>query len=773
MKFSDGIWMTREGFSIISPSHVFETENKQNQLMLLVAPRKIDQRGSQMDTPIFTVKFTSPLEDVICVRISHFEGDRMNGPNFEINKNSQVETQINDSLKEVILKSGELSVRVQKEGLFSFEFFNKDELLTRSTPKSIGYVNSKESTYLKEELDIAVGECIYGLGERFTSFVKNGQTVEIWNNDGGTNTDQAYKNIPLYLTNKGYGVLVNHPEKVSFEVGSEKVSKVQFSVPGEYLEYFIINGPSLKNVLERYTTLTGKPSLPPAWSFGLWLSTSFTTNYDEDTVNTFIDGMKARDLPLQVFHFDCFWMKSMNWCDFEWDKNVFPEPQNMLNRLKNRGLKISLWINPYISQFSRLFQEGVEEGYFIKRKDGSVWRTDKWQPGMAIVDFTNPKACQWYSNHLITLLDMGVDSFKTDFGERIPTEDIVYYDGSDTYKMHNYYSYLYNKVVFEVLENRLGKGQAVLYARTATVGSQKFPIHWGGDCFSTFEAMAESLRGGLSLSLSGFGFWSHDIGGFGSTSTADVYKRWTAFGLLSTHSRLHGNHSYRVPWIFDEEAVEVMRFFTNWKCKLMPYLYRAAIETSVFGVPLLRPMILEFMEDPACNYLDQQYMLGDNLLIAPIMREDGKVKFYLPYGNWTHLFTGEKIAGGRWVEQEYDYMGLPLYVRPNTILPIGSSDCRTEYNYADKVELHVFELEELSDITSVISTSINETSLTISLKRNYNKIEIHVASKYDTWSIILREINSFKEIKNALWERTPLGLRIAPLDPNHIIELII
>src|SRR5690606_30447311 len=263
----------------------------------------------------------------------------------------------------------------------------------------------------------------------------------------------------------------------------------------------------------------------------------------------------------------------------------------------------------------------------------------KWQPGMGIVDFTNPAACEWFAGHLHRLVDMGVDSFKTDFGERIPT-DVVYFDGSDPDKMHNYYTFLYNKLVFDVLKDRLGKGEATLFARSATAGGQQFPVHWGGDCDSTYEAMAESLRGGLSLGLSGFGFWSHDIGGFESTAPADLYKRWVAFGLLSSHSRLHGSHSYRVPWIYDEEAVDVLRLFTKLKCRLMPYLYTTASEAASKGIPMMRAMLLEFPDDPACEYLDRQYMLGESLLVAPVFREDGQVSFYLPAGTWTHLLTG-------------------------------------------------------------------------------------------------------------------------------------
>jgi len=375
-------------------------------------------------------------------------------------------------------------------------------------------------------------ETVYGLGERFTPFVKNGQTVDMWNADGGTCSEQAYKNVPFYLTSGGYGVFVNHPEDVSFEIASEVVSRAQFSVRGESLDYFIIGGDGAKDVLERYTFLTGRPALPPAWSFGLWLSTSFTTNYDEETVMSFVNGMKERDIPLSVFHFDCFWMRAFRWCDFTWDHRVFPDPEGMLRRLKEKGLRVCVWINPYIGQESPLFREGDEHGYLVRNQRGDVWQTDHWQSGLAIVDFTNPGARTWYASKLDTLLTMGVDCFKTDFGE-LPPQDAVYFDGSDASKMHNYYSYLYNQTVTETVAKHRGKEDTVVFARSATAGGQQFPVHWGGDCSATYASMAETLRGGLSLGLSGFGFWSHDISGFESTATPDLYKRWAAFGLLS------------------------------------------------------------------------------------------------------------------------------------------------------------------------------------------------------------------------------------------------
>ncbi|HTJ95591.1 MAG TPA: alpha-xylosidase, partial [Pararobbsia sp.] len=434
-----------------------------------------------------------------------------------------------------------------------------------------------------------------------------------------------------------------------------------------------------------------RASLPPAWSFGLWLTTSFTTNYDEATVNRFIDGMRERDLPLHVFHFDCFWMRAFHWCDFEWNPETFPDPEGMLRRLKDKGLHICVWINPYIAQPSPLFAEGVAKGYLLKRADGSIWQWDKWQPGQAIVDFTNPAATEWYAGHLRRLLAMGVDSFKTDFGERIPT-DVVYHDGSDPQRMHNYYAFLYNKVVHDVLANVRGKDDAVLFARAAAAGSQQFPVHWGGDSNSTYESMAESLRGGLSLGLSGFGFWSHDIGGFENTAPAHIYKRWCAFGLLSSHSRLHGSKSYRVPWLFDDEAVDVLRHFTQWKSRLMPYLYDQASLAARDGTPLMRAMMLEYPHDRSCDYLDRQYMLGSSVLVAPVFSEAGGVDVYLPAGRWTHLFTGEEVAGGTWRREQHGFMSLPIYVRPDTLLAVGADASKPDYDYADGVDLRLYAL---------------------------------------------------------------------------------
>ncbi|HAU84448.1 MAG TPA: alpha-xylosidase, partial [Lachnospiraceae bacterium] len=341
------------------------------------------------------------------------------------------------------------------------------------------------------------------------------------------------------------------------------------------------------------------------------------------------------------------------------------------------------------------------------------------------VDFTNPAACEWYAGKLEKLLDMGVDCFKTDFGERIPT-DCVYYDGSDPVKMHNYYTYLYNKTVYDLIARKKGKEEAVLFARSATVGGQKFPVHWGGDCWSDYESMEESLRGGLSLTMSGFGYWSHDIGGFENTSTPDVYKRWCAFGLLSSHSRLHGSTSYRVPWAYDEEAVDVVRYFTKLKARLMPYLYRNAIETSKTGVPMMRSMVLEFTQDKNCAHLDKQYMFGDSLLVAPIFNEESIAEYYLPEGKWTNFLTGEEREGGKWYSEKHGYLSIPLYAREGSIIALGASDNGPVYDYAKDVNYQVFHLSSISEKTCAVYNTNNQIESELFIQKEDNTYKLKV-----------------------------------------------
>jgi alpha-D-xyloside xylohydrolase len=689
MKFTDGFWLKRAGLRVLHPAHLRDTSQDGATLTAYAPAKKVNSRSDTLDAPIITIECSAPASDVIRVSIGHFLGGVRKGPNFALSHEEHEVT-----VDEQSLTSGALTARFRTGEEWGLDFLAEGKRLTGSGWKGMGIVDTDDgSHFVHEQLDLGVGEAVYGLGERFGPFVKNGQSIDIWNEDGGTSSEQAYKNVPFYFTNKGYGVLVDHPGRVSFEVASEMVSRTQFSVAGQTLSYLVIYGPTPADILRKYTALTGRPALPPAWSFGLWLTTSFTTPYDEETVTEFVDGMASRDLPLSVFHFDTFWMREFHWCDFEWDPQIFPDPPGMLKRLHDRGLRTCLWINPYIAQRSSMFEEGRRNGFLVTYANGDVWQWDRWQAGMGLVDFTNPAAREWYAGKLRALVDMGVDAFKSDFGERIPT-DVVWHDGSDPERMHNYYTQIYNQVVFDVLKEARGEGEAVLFARSATVGGQQFPVHWGGDNSATYESMAESLRGGLSLMSSGFGFWSHDIGGFEGRPDPAVFKRWIAFGLLSSHSRLHGNHSYRVPWLFDEESVEVLRKFTHLKYRLMPYLLGAAREAHLSGLPVMRPMIVGFPGDPAVTHIDRQYLLGGDLLVAPVLSEAGEVTYYVPAGKWTRFENQEIVEGPGWVTETHGFDSAPLLVRPGAVLPIGNRTDRPDYDHADGVTLRLYEPAE-------------------------------------------------------------------------------
>lgn len=755
MKFTDGYWMVKKGIEPMYAVEYFSHEFDGNKLTIYVPGRHITDRGACLNQGMLTVELESPVEDVIKVSITHFAGANDRLPYVNVKKDHPHVT-VQEEENSISFMSGHTRAVIDKrEEAWKITFFSGERKLTDTGYRNMAYMldtrnNEKGEGYVTEQLAIDVDETIYGFGERFTPFVKNGQTIDMWNEDGGTSSEISYKNIPFYFTNKGYGVLVDDEGDVSFEVGSEKVERVQFSVRDERMSYYLINGDTPKGTIQKYTELTGRPALPPAWSFGLWLSTSFTTSYDEKTTSKFIQGMKDRSIPLQVFHFDCYWMEAFEWCNFTWDKQTFPDPEKMLKRYHEKGLKICVWINPYIAQKSKLFAEGKENGYFLKKKDGSIWQTDLWQAGMAIVDFTNPDAVKWYKEKLERLLDMGVDCFKTDFGERIPVKDIVYYDHSDPVKMHNYYTYLYNEAVFELLKEKRGEGEAVLFARSATAGGQKFPVHWGGDCSASYPSMAESLRGGLSLACSGFGFWSHDIGGFENTAPADVYKRWCAFGLLSSHSRLHGSTSYRVPWAFDDEACDVLKKFVNLKCRLMPYLYQQAVEAHEKGTPVMRPMVVEFPEDRNCAYLDKQYMLGDSLLAAPVFKANGEVEYYLPKGRWVHLLDHRCLEGEKWRKERYDYFSLPLFVRPDSIIVVGKCMKNTVYDYTDHIVIYIASLTDQAEIKREIVDVHGNKKAVITVTRKENKIFIrteHLKGKTWDYKILDEEQKDFEVVK--------------------------
>jgi len=440
MRFGDGAWRMLEDVSPTYPARVDGDRIEDTSLLLHVSSRLEEARWATLEGHMFTVRITAPALNVFRIRVTHHKGRKARAPQFGTTDN-ELRLSVIETAEQITVQNGDAQLVItRKPWSLSLVDTATGQVITSSPFKALGLMDKQgHGLFCREQLTLSVGEQVYGLGERFSAFTRNGQNVDMWNSDCGTCSDKGYKDVPFFMTSRGWGVLVNDPGRVSFEIGTEQVTRAQFGVPGEDLDYFLILGPTPKQVLTRLGEITGRPALPPAWSFGLWLTTSFTTDYDEATVMSFVDGMKARNLPLHVFHFDCFWMKGNHWVNLEWDPAVFPDPASMLKRMKERGLHVCVWINPYIGERSHLFDEGLAGGYLLKRPNGDVYQRHMWQAGMAYIDFTNPAAVAWYKAKLRALLDMGVDCFKTDFGEEIPT-DVHYFDGADPVKMHNYYT---------------------------------------------------------------------------------------------------------------------------------------------------------------------------------------------------------------------------------------------------------------------------------------------------------------------------------------------
>ncbi|KKY25871.1 putative glycoside hydrolase family 31 protein [Diplodia seriata] len=686
MKFRDGMWLAAADKHVQYAEDIYTVTPRDNKALNLLCPtRHIRSRGDTLNLSTINVEIEAQFDGVISIEATHFSGAQRRGPNFDLYPDGRPalgKTNISKGEKGTTLTSGALSATVGPDPqAFDIRFHATDgsKELTQLLNRSVGLAYSPQTSnpkqvedmrnlqhYVFTQHELGVGESIHGLGERFGAWNKVGQAVELWNEDGGTSSDQAYKNISFYLSSKGYGIFIDTPDRVSLEIGSERCCRLQTSVEGQRLKWYIIYGPSgPKEVLTKYSILTGKPGKLPAWSFGLWLSTSFTTDYNEKTVTHFLEEMHSREVPVETFHFDCFWLRAFHWCDFVFSSEHFPDPAGQIRRMKESKLanKVCVWINPYLGQASPVFQYAAERGYLLKRKNGDVWQWDLWQTGMGIVDITNPEAREWYVGCLKQLFDLGIDTIKTDFGERIPATDVQWHDETvDPGRMHNYYAFWYNKMVYEALQDRYGKDQAVLFARAATAGTQRFPLCWGGDCESTPAALAESVRGGLSIGLSGFSFWSCDIGGFEGNPPP----------------RLHGSNSYRVPWLIDSgaagegSATSVLRTFVRLKRRLMPYLYAQGEVSRRNGWPLsLRAMCLEFPSDPSSWFLDRQFMVGDSLLAAPVFSEDGEVEFYLPAGRWTSWWDGSVVEGPGWRREQHGFETLPLYVREGAVLVLG------------------------------------------------------------------------------------------------------
>ena len=527
-----------------------------------------------------------------------------------------------------------------------------------------------------ECFSLAPEEHLFGLGQHYGPLDKRGQRHVAWSRDPyGTNTtDITYHNTPFFMSSRGYGIFVNQTSRSVYELGLPSAETGAFRVEDPYLDYFLIYRPGPKDILARYTDLTGRAPVPPLWSFGVWMSRCRYENRPQ--VEDVVKRLRELNIPLDVAHLDPLWMKGrkdriLDGCDFVWDDEAFPDQKGFIQWLAERGVKLSLWENPYVYRDGAMYREGLRRGYFVRLPDGTP--APCLENGDAvIVDFTNPRAYRWWQGKHVPHLRMGVATFKTDYGEGVP-EEAVFSDGRSGLQMHNLYPLLYNRAVFEVTQRE--RGEAIVFGRSGYAGSQRYPINWMGDSQCTWNGMAGALRGGLSLGLSGVAFWSHDIGGFVNPDNYQLphptlYIRWAQWGLLSSHTRFHGVGP-REPWYFGEKAVEVVREFARLRYRLLPYLYALAHEAHETGLPVARPLWLEYPHDPHSPYVDRQYLLGPYLLVAPVFNEEGRCNVYLPPGRWYDWWDGTVVEGPRYLELSVPIERLPLFVRGDSLLPLA------------------------------------------------------------------------------------------------------
>ena len=546
-----------------------------------------------------------------------------------------------------------------------------------------------------DALFLAPDEHIYGLGEKFVPPDRRGQRIESWNfNTWGATNERAYKNVPFFVSTRGYGVFLNTTFGARWDVGSGATSSIstQIETDDDRLDLFLIHGPRIGDVLERYTALTGRPPVPPRWSFGFWQSKWGYRSWEEvwEVVRT------ARELrvPLDVVHLDPYWQRERMYADLVWDEERFPDPAGNIARLRERGVRICLWVQPWIPEQSEVFADGLEHGAFATRGDGGVYFYSPTIPGhppnrCGIVDFTSPSGREWYIRKLLGLIEQGVSAFKSDFGEAIP-EDAVFANGMRGRQMHNQYPLLYNAAFYEAFERSGRAGDLVCWGRSGWAGIQRYPVSWSGDMLCNFPSMACTLWSGLAFSLSGVAFWSHDIGGFLGETAPELFVRWAQWGLLSSHSRAHGTAS-REPWSQGDQALRIFRQFDELRYRLIPYLYSLAHEAHRTGLPLLRPLVLEYQDDPNVYGIDSQYLLGPSLLVAPVFEAGaGSRRVYLPAGDWYDFWTDTPHGGGRWVTVPAPLETVPLFVKAGTVLPLGPVEEYVGERGTDELTLRVY-----------------------------------------------------------------------------------
>lgn len=523
-------------------------------------------------------------------------------------------------------------------------------------------------------LTLAPGEKIFGCGESFTSLNKVGQKVHMTVTDPqGPETDQMYKPVPFFMSNRGYGVFMHTSAPATCDFGATYIGANRIFMEDEKVDIFIFLGEP-KDILDEYTDITGKSPMLPLWSFGTWMSR--ISYFSQEEGLDIAKQLRANKIPADVIHFDTGWF-GVDWqCDYEFSKERFPDPVAMLKTLKEENFHTCLWQLPYFTPKNSLFNEIIDKGLNVRNANGGMPYED------AVLDFSNPEAVAWYQGHIAHLIGEGVSTIKCDFGEAAPLNGL-YHSGKTGLYEHNLYPLRYNKALWEVVNRETGEG--IIWARSAWAGSQRYALHWGGDAATTNTGMLGDLRGGLSFGLSGFSFWSHDIGGFVTASPEDIYRRWLPFGFLSSHSRAHGAPPTE-PWLISEDFTKAFRKCAEMKYRLMPYVYAQAKDCSNRGLPMVRALLIEFPDDPGAWNVEDEYMFGSQILVAPLLESGNERTCYLPQGKWIDYQTGKVYDGGYRTIKAGDIPCIIL-VRDGSIIPhVPVAQSTAEIKW-DKMEL--------------------------------------------------------------------------------------
>ncbi len=539
-------------------------------------------------------------------------------------------------------------------------------------------------------LQAKADECFYGTGERFTKMDLSGKTFQLRNQDGqGVNNRRAYKNIPFYLSSENYGMFLHTTSFGKLSLADHSTRSAQVLVEEPMVDFFLISGDTPEEILFGYRQLTGFPTMPPLWSFGTWMSRM--TYFSADEVNEICDRMRTEDFPCDVIHLDTGWFETDWLCEWKFNDERFPNPNDFIRKLKNKGYRVSLWQLPYISYNAIQYKE-ADENEYISKSERNISGSSNFsvQDFAGTIDFTYDKATEWYKDLLRNLLNMGVACIKTDFGEDIHLD--AEYRNMSPEKLHNLYPLLYQKAAYEVTKEVTGDG--IIWARAGWAGCQRYPLHWGGDSACSWDGLAGSLKGGLQLGLSGFGFWSHDVPGFhgvpnfmNSVLPDDIYVRWTQFGVFSSHLRYHGSHQ-REPWHYPNIA-PIIRKWLKLRYKLIPYILQQSEKTTKTGFPVLRALILHHPDDKTCRHIDDQYYFGDNMLVAPVMNSENVRDIYLPEGKWVHFFTKEVFEGNRWLKKvKVPLDEMPVFVKQGAAIPMYPEEvsCTDEMDMKKVIE---------------------------------------------------------------------------------------